>query len=56
MYRAGDLRDAVAALVIGSALLMLSAFWTPIRSALVDKLPGALQARLPLPGASPQPA
>ena len=55
-FGAVELNVALTALVIGSALLMLSAFWTPIRSALVDKLPGALQARLPLPGASPQPA
>jgi MFS family permease len=46
-----ELNVAVTALVIGSALLTLSAFWTPIRSALVVKLPGELQARLPVTGA-----
>ena len=29
------------------AVLALSAFWTPIRSALVLQLPGNLRARLP---------
>jgi MFS family permease len=46
-----ELNVAVTALVIGSALLTLSAFWTPIRNALVVKLPGDLQARLPVAGA-----
>jgi hypothetical protein len=41
---------ALTALVIGSALLTLSAFWTPIRSALVEKLPAELQGRLPVSG------
>jgi hypothetical protein len=50
-FGAVELNVALTALVIGSALLTLSAFWTPIRSALVEKLPDALQARLPLPGA-----
>jgi hypothetical protein len=51
-FGAVELNVALTALVIGSALLSLSAFWTPIRSALVERLPGALQARLPLPGGS----
>ena len=55
-FGAVELSVALTALVIGSALLTLSAFWTPIRSALVEKLPGALQARLPLPGAVRKPA
>jgi MFS family permease len=42
-----ELNVAVTGLVIGSALLALSAFWTPIRSALVLRLPGGVQARLP---------
>jgi hypothetical protein len=42
-----ELNVAVTGLVIGSALLALSAFWTPIRSALVAQLPGAVQSRLP---------
>lgn len=42
-----ELNVAVTGLVIGSALLALSAFWTPIRTALVQKLPGNLQSMLP---------
>ncbi len=42
-----ELNVALTGLVIGSALLALSAFWTPIRSALVLQLPGNLRARLP---------
>jgi len=55
-FGAVELNVALTALVIGSALLMLSAFWTPIRSTLVERLPGKLQTRLPLPGAMPRPA
>jgi MFS family permease len=43
-----ELNVAITALVIGSALLCLSAFWTPIRRAVVEKLPGTLQTALPL--------
>ncbi len=43
-----ELNVALTALVIGSALLTLSAFWTPIRRAVVGWLPGTLQARLPV--------
>ena len=50
-FGAVELNVALTALVIGSALLTLSAFWTPIRNAVVHQLPGALQARLPVPGA-----
>lgn len=46
-----ELNVALTALVIGSALLTLSAFWTPIRSAVVRQLPGGLQSRLPAAGA-----
>ncbi|MBX9645262.1 MAG: hypothetical protein K2W91_14335 [Novosphingobium sp.] len=46
-YGAVELNVALTALVIGSALLALSAFWTPIRTALVQRLPGNLRARLP---------
>ena len=49
-FGAVELNVALTALVIGSALLTLSAFWTPIRSALVVKLPAALQTRLPISG------
>ncbi|MFD2233090.1 hypothetical protein [Phaeospirillum tilakii] len=38
---------ALAALLIGSALLMLSAFWQRARRPVVSLLPAALQARLP---------
>ncbi|WP_022674185.1 hypothetical protein [Novosphingopyxis baekryungensis] len=41
---------ALTALVIGSALLTLSAFWTPIRQMVVERLPGTWQARLPISG------
>jgi hypothetical protein len=37
----------LAALVIGSGLLTLSAFWHATRAALMRRLPAALQARLP---------
>jgi MFS family permease len=46
-----ELNVALTALVIGSALLSLSAFWTRIRSGLVRQLPGGWQARLPVAGA-----
>jgi hypothetical protein len=42
-----ELNVALTGLVIGSALLALSAFWTPIRTKLVHQLPGGVQARLP---------
>lgn len=46
-YGEVELNVALTALVIGSALLALSAFWTPIRTALIQRLPGSLQAILP---------
>ena len=46
-FGAVELNFALTALVIGSALLTLSAFWTPIRKLVVEKLPGTMQARLP---------
>lgn len=45
-----ELNVALTGLVIGSALLTLSAFWSPIRRAVVARLPGEMQARLPLTG------
>jgi hypothetical protein len=48
-----ELNVAVTALIIGSALLCLSAFWAPIRRFVVDKLPSALQARLPVTHLAP---
>ena len=40
---------ASVALVIGSGLLMLSAFWHQARAAIVAPLPEKLRDRLPLP-------
>jgi MFS family permease len=47
-FGAVELNVALTALVIGSALLMLSAFWHQARRAVVTKLPVALQGKLPL--------
>ena len=47
-FGAVELNVALTALVIGSALLSLSAFWTPIRQAVVRGLPAAVQARVPV--------
>ena len=46
-FGAVELNFALTALVIGSALLTLSALWTPIRRTIVTGLPTNLQARLP---------
>ena len=43
-----ELSVALTALVIGSALLLLSAFWANARRVVVAPLPGNLQAKLPL--------
>jgi hypothetical protein len=43
-----ELNVAITGLVIGSALLSLSAFWSPIRRKVVAQLPGDVQARLPV--------
>ena len=42
-----SLNIALTALVIGSALLLLSAFWHNVRRLVVTTLPGELQAKLP---------
>lgn len=42
------LNVALTALVIGSALLLLSAFWHNARALIVEKLPDSLRARLPV--------
>jgi hypothetical protein len=47
-YGAVELSVALTALVIGSALLLLSAFWPNARRAVVAFLPEGLQARLPV--------
>lgn len=50
-FGAVELTFALTALVIGSALLTLSAFWTPLRARLLTLLPGDWQARVPPAGA-----
>ncbi|WP_118856715.1 hypothetical protein [Sphingomonas mesophila] len=47
-FGAVELNIALTALVIGSALLLLSAFWHQARRAIVQPLPDGLRARLPL--------
>lgn len=46
-FGAVELNVALTALVIGSALLLLSAFWHQSRRMIVGKLPDGLTARLP---------
>ena len=46
-FGAVELNVALTALVIGSALLTLSAFWSPIRRKVVEQLPGTMRERLP---------
>jgi uncharacterized membrane protein YfcA len=57
-FGAVELSVALTALIIGSALLLLSAFWHQARSAIVRPLPEGLKERLPLleRSATPQPA
>ena len=50
-YGMVELNVALTALIIGSALLTLSAFWTPIRKGVVAKLPGQVRGMLPISGA-----
>jgi hypothetical protein len=45
-----ELNVALTALVIGSALLLLSAFWHQARAAVVTRLPEALRTKLPTLG------
>ncbi len=47
-FGAVELNFALTALIIGSALLTLSAFWTPIRQIIVGGLPENLQEKLPV--------
>jgi hypothetical protein len=47
-FGAVELNVALTALVIGSALLLLSAFWHQARAAVVRPLPSGLRDRLPL--------
>jgi hypothetical protein len=53
-FGAVSLNIALTALVIGSALLLLSAFWHQARAAVVGRLPGSLRGHLP--SLNPQPA
>jgi hypothetical protein len=58
-FGAVELSFALTAFVIGSALLLLSAFWHNARRAVVQPLPAGLKAKLPLVdrvAVSPQPA
>jgi len=47
-FGAVELNIALTALVIGSALLLLSAFWHQARAAVVKPLPNGLRERLPI--------
>jgi hypothetical protein len=47
-FGAVELNVALTALVIGSALLLLSAFWHQARSAIVRPLPESLRDKLPI--------
>ena len=47
-FGAVELNVALTALVIGSALLLLSAFWHQARRTIVQPLPESLRERLPL--------
>jgi hypothetical protein len=58
-FGAVELNVALTALVIGSALLLLSAFWHQARAAIVRPLPESLRNRLPIVDRAapiPQPA
>jgi len=47
-FGAVELNIALTALVIGSALLLLSAFWRQARAAIVRPLPESLRDKLPI--------
>ena len=47
-FGAVELNIALTALVIGSALLLLSAFWHQARAAIVRPLPESLREKLPV--------
>jgi hypothetical protein len=46
-FGAVELNVALTALIIGSALLLLSAYWHQARKVIVMRLPASLQSRLP---------
>jgi hypothetical protein len=52
-YGVVELNIALTALIIGSALLLLSAFWTNARRAVVKPLPAGLRVRLPVVDRAP---
>ena len=54
-FGAVELNIALTALVIGSALLLLSAFWHQARGAIVRPLPETLKNRLPILDRQPVP-
>jgi MFS family permease len=47
-----EINVALTGLIIGSALLTLSAFWAPIRHAVVKQLPASVQSRVPVAAAA----
>jgi uncharacterized membrane protein YfcA len=47
-FGALSLNVALTALVLGSALLLLSAYWTNVRAAVLAVLPAGLRAKLPI--------
>jgi len=49
-FGAVELNIALTALVIGSALLLLSAFWHPARAAVLGWMPQGVRALVPAPG------
>ena len=55
-FGAVELNIALTALVIGSALLLLSAFWQNARSVIVGVLPQGLRNLVPAPGSVAQSA
>ncbi|MFN3389747.1 MAG: hypothetical protein ACK40O_12545 [Allosphingosinicella sp.] len=55
-FGAVELNIALTALIIGSALLLLSAFWHNARRAVVRPLPPGLKARLPVTDRAAMPA
>ena len=46
-FGALSLNVALTALVLGSALLLLSAYWTSVRAAVLAMLPEGVRVRLP---------
>ena len=49
-FQASSLDDAIAALIVGAVLLLLSAFWRSARRAVVERLPLSWRSRLPATG------